>query len=469
VETSVHSSCSVDTAEDSDPICVLGSPIYKLSVQLFSNASTTKSSIVEACLDTGGGCNLIRQGALPSSTIVHPLKKAPNVAAAQGQKLSVHGVCHLHLQVGDQKTFEPVEFLVVDDLVVPLLLGTPWIDNHVVHIEPRTREVLLEFPGQSPSRVPLTQSHTSAALRVATPRCLPAFAETLVEVRTNRSGLSLLRPSRQRPGYVQVKNGIADLPVAGAKFFCWVGNFSDHPIYLRKGQIIGEAENQEATKICMVPNGVGLDSTDADWEDLVRSQSFHLSSEDQDRLLKSLRPHASLWDGHLGNISAVEHHIPTEGPPIASQPYRVGPAARELIDKELTRMKELKVVEPASGPWASPVVLIPKPDGSVRFCVDYRRLNSVTSKDSYALPRIDDSIDSLGGAQYFTTLDANSGYWQIVVSPEDQDKTTFTTHRGLYRFKRLPFGLVSAPATFQRAIDVILSSVRFQCALTYLD
>jgi Reverse transcriptase (RNA-dependent DNA polymerase) len=76
---------------------------------------------------------------------------------------------------------------------------------------------------------------------------------------------------------------------------------------------------------------------------------------------------------------------------------------------------------------------------------------------------------SLGGAQYFSTLDANSGYWQIAVNPADRDKTTITTHRGLYRFKRLPFGLVSAPATFQREIDVILSSVRFRCALMYLD
>jgi Reverse transcriptase (RNA-dependent DNA polymerase) len=132
-------------------------------------------------------------------------------------------------------------------------------------------------------------------------------------------------------------------------------------------------------------------------------------------------------------------------------------------------MKDLGVVEPSGGPWASPVVLIPKPDGSVRFCVDYRRLNAVTTKYSYALPRIDDSIDSLGGAQYFSTLDANSGYWQIAVAAEDQEKTAFTTHRGLYRFKILPFALVSAPATFQRAVDVILSSVRFQCALTYLD
>ena len=94
-------------------------------------------------------------------------------------------------------------------------------------------------------------------------------------------------------------------------------------------------------------------------------------------------------------------------------------------------MKDLDVIEPAEGPWASPVVLIPKPDGSVRFCVDYRRFNAVTTKDSYALPRVDDSLDTLGGAQYFSTLEANSGYWQLSVNPADRDKTTFTTHRGL--------------------------------------
>jgi hypothetical protein len=165
--------------------------------------------MVEACLVTGGGCDIVHQVALHSSTIVSPLNNVPKISAAQGQKLSILGVFHLILQIGDQKTSEHVELLVLDDLVVPLLLGTPGIDAHVVQIEPRTREVLLQFSGLSPRRVPLLESHTSTAIRVATPRCLPAFAETLVEVRTNRSGLSLIRPSPQRLGYAQVKNGIA--------------------------------------------------------------------------------------------------------------------------------------------------------------------------------------------------------------------------------------------------------------------
>jgi hypothetical protein len=85
----------------------------------------------------------------------------------------------------------------------------------------------------------------------------------------------------------------------------------------------------------------------------------------------------------------VEHHIVTDGPPVASRPYRTGPTAREAIDKEIHRMISLDVIEPSSGPWASPIVLIPKPDGSIRFFVDYRRLNSVTRNDCYALPRMD--------------------------------------------------------------------------------
>jgi Reverse transcriptase (RNA-dependent DNA polymerase) len=176
-----------------------------------------------------------------------------------------------------------------------------------------------------------------------------------------------------------------------------------------------------------------------------------------------------MWDGRLGQISTVTHHIPTHGPPIAAQPYRAGPQSREAIDAEIKNMLDADVIEPATGPWYSHIVLIPKPDGTVRFCVDYRKLNDVTENDSYELPRVDDCLDSLGGARLFTTLDANCGYWQIPVAPEDQEKTTFTSHRGLFRFKRMPFGLMTAPATFQRAIDVILSSVRFQCALTYLD
>jgi hypothetical protein len=239
-------------------------------------------------------------------------------------------------------------------------------------------------------------------------------------------------------------------------------------VVVKKRQVVGISESVESLYSCAVPAETPMFSKTS-WEDAVAVSAPHLDQEQTKRLLQVLRPRSTMWSGTLGKILAVRHHIPTSGPPIASQPYRVGPQSREVIDKEVKRMMDMDVIEPVAGPWPSPVVLIPKPDGSIRLCVDYRRLNAVTKNDSYALPRVDDCLDSLGDAKFFTTLDANCGYWQIEVDPSDRDKTTFTSHRGLFRFKRMPFGLMTAPATFQRAVDVILSTVRFQCALSYLD
>ncbi len=132
-------------------------------------------------------------------------------------------------------------------------------------------------------------------------------------------------------------------------------------------------------------------------------------------------------------------------------------------------MLRLDVIEPASSEWSSPVVIVPKPDGRWRFCVDYRRLNAMSLKDSYPLPRMEECIDSLGDAKFFTTLDCNWGYWQIPIREEDRDKTTFTCHSGTFRFKKMPFGLTNAPATFQRTIDIILARFKWQSCLVYID
>jgi Reverse transcriptase (RNA-dependent DNA polymerase) len=127
------------------------------------------------------------------------------------------------------------------------------------------------------------------------------------------------------------------------------------------------------------------------------------------------------------------------------------------------------VIEPATSEWASPIVLVPTSDGSLRFCVDYRRLNAIAIPDTYSLPRMDECIDYLGDSAVFTTLDCNSGYWQIPVHPRDRDKTTFTSHYGLYQFRRLSFGFRNDPATVQRKIDVILSGVKWRTCLVHLD
>jgi hypothetical protein len=143
-----------------------------------------------------------------------------------------------------------------------------------------------------------------------------------------------------------------------------------------------------------------------------------------------------MWDGRLGQVHTTAHRIQlTPGAkPAYSQPYRAGAKACEAESVEIHRMLRAGVIEPATSEWASPVVLVLKPDGFMRFCIDYRRLNTVTVRDSYPLPRMDECIDSLGDARVFSTLDCNSGYWQIPVSPQYKEKTTFTSHEGLFQF-----------------------------------
>jgi hypothetical protein len=122
-------------------------------------------------------------------------------------------------------------------------------------------------------------------------------------------------------------------------------------------------------------------------------------------------------------------------------------------------MLEMNVIEPSTSDWASTIFMVPNSDGTTRFCIDYRQVNSITRKDAYPMPRLDECIDSLGKAKIFSTLDANSGVWQIPIDDSSKDKTTFTCHSDTFIFKRMPIRLINALATFQRAIDVISSGV----------
>jgi hypothetical protein len=172
----------------------------------------------------------------------------------------------------------------------------------------------------------------------------------------------------------------------------------------------------------------------------------------------------------LGRNRQVLHRINTGDQPPVRQPLRRQPYAHEAeIERNVQQMLAAKIIEPAQSAYNSNVLLIKKRDGSLRFCVDYRRLNSRTVKDSYPLPRIDTCLESLGGSRYFSTLDLRSGYWQSEIAEEDRDKTAFSTRSGQYRFVVLSMGLANAPSQFQRLMDLVLAGLNFEACLVYLD
>ena len=119
-------------------------------------------------------------------------------------------------------------------------------------------------------------------------------------------------------------------------------------------------------------------------------------------------------------------------------------------------MLDKDIIEPSSSPWSSPILLVTKNDDSICFCIDYRRLNAVTVKDVYPLPRIDGSLDALSGSKWFSTLDLVSGYWQAEIVESDRPKTDFQVKKGLFQFKIFPFGLSNAPAVFERLMELVL-------------
>jgi hypothetical protein len=172
----------------------------------------------------------------------------------------------------------------------------------------------------------------------------------------------------------------------------------------------------------------------------------------------------------LNQSDEYQHCIYTEeGPPIALKPYRTSVKEDQYIGEEIQKMLDQQIIRPSQSQWSSPVVLVRKKNGKLRFCVDYRKLNNVTKKDRYPLPRIDELLESLSEASWYTTLDLASGYWQLKVREEDKAKTAFVTKHGLFEFNVMPFGLCNAPATFQRAMDNVLRKIKGKFVLVYLD
>ena len=173
----------------------------------------------------------------------------------------------------------------------------------------------------------------------------------------------------------------------------------------------------------------------------------------------------------LGRTSVVQHRIDTgDHPPIKQRPRRIPIHKREIVEEEIQKMLAKGVIEPCDGPWSSPIVLVGKKDGTTRVCVDFRQLNSVTKKTAYPLVRIEDNLDALQGAKWYSTLDLLSGFWQVEVAPEDREKTAFSVGgAGLWSYVTMPMGLCGAPGTFQRLMEHVLAGLQWNIALLYLD
>ena len=256
-------------------------------------------------------------------------------------------------------------------------------------------------------------------------------------------------------------------------------NLGNEPCKLYKNTIAAMYEPVEIGKHEQV-NSISTDpaknsETYNHVDELLRESSSNLNQsqvESLRSLLYEYKDQFSKSSHDLGCTNLVEHTIKTlpDCKPVKLRPYRIPLAKREFAENEIQAMAEKGLIEPSHSAWSAPAVLVPKRDGTTRFCIDYRRLNQLTIPDSHPLPRIDDTLEALGGSCWFSTLDLKSGFHQVSIAEEDRPKTAFSIPgSGLWQWRVLPFGLINSPSVFERLMERVFAGLTFLILLIYLD
>ena len=406
------------------------------------------NQVVAAIIDTGSSVSIVNFELVKDKVIKG--YNGPLLKSASGCYLDVIGVISLKLN----DTFSS-SFIVVKDFIGDCLIGMDILKNYngIININKNLILGGISFKFVNDSSINITLVDTFM---------VPARSEMLLKAKVDAvcEPVVLVEPKNMNKVsfarcLTRVVNGCVTINCI---------NTSTDSIKLYAGTSIGTAESfsVESEVNCGInPDEIKQLVTDSEINETERKELYNL-------LLKYVSVFS--WDGKPGRTNVIKHRIKTgNATAISKKPYRTSIAEQETIKKEIDKMLEEGIIKHSSSPWASPVVLVRKKDGKVRFCVDYRGLNAVTERDVYPLPLINDALETLAGCNLFTTLDCLSGYWQVEVQEEDKAKTAFITKEGLYQFEVMPFGLANGPATFQRLMDFIMNGIKWKRCMIYLD
>lgn len=421
---------------------------------------------VSALVDTGADFSIL------SGKLAATLRKvmtpwcSTQIRTAGGHVITPIGQCTARIQIRTS-TFV-VSCVVLRECSRDLILGVDFLREYGAIIDLRQRTV--SFSTEKAAASP-TDGQRTCALRVSA-ECVsvPPRSSVFVSVVCDglRDGPIIAEGNRSllfshgicaARSLIILSNGHSELLVT---------NFTNESRHLYRSTAIAFGELLKEVSECFASDIIDTPSV-LDHIDVSSDLSFCQQRALRALLLEYAPCFAS--SSKVRQTSITKHRILTsdDARPIRQQPYRISAKEREAIRTQVQEMLNDDVIQPSKSPWSSPVVLVKKKDGTLRFCVDYRKLNDITKKDVYPLPRIDDSLDRLRNAKFFSSIDLKSGYWQIEVDERDREKTAFVTPDGLYEFKVLPFGLCSAPATFQRMMDTVLAGLKWQTCLVYLD
>ncbi|KAG2920863.1 hypothetical protein PC119_g17587 [Phytophthora cactorum] len=504
-----------DDAEDAEPPCVV--KCGRRVVCAVGNFEALSGGYID-CLpsqmlaDTGAMLSLINRRVLKRlGRPREPLEPSDGcVSSSSGHKLRVHGWINLPVSLGTKEVV--VRMVVTDKLHVDAILGVDALGAFGAVIDVAQRTLALKGTGEV---LPLgvTVVHEAFMATMASSIRLPPRGQALVVTNivgdAEEASVALVEGASGLPPTLGVSRSLCT--ISEGKVVVEICNASTEEYWVRKGTIVASASAvPESTFGFEKPTGkVEPSASRVPSEDVPVEVVISVAEEREDKVsekVKVTRPDVPP-DKDIGvkadfsesDVSAEQKALfrealngfhdmfvessmrpgktemlyfkidSSDSQPIKQQPYRVSLAEGEVMEAKIQQYLEQNLIRPSNSPWASPVLMIRKPDGGIRFCIDYRRLNAVTVKDCYPMPLIDDILDVLGCTRLISTMDIASGYWNVPMAEDSIPKTAFTCKYGLYEWLVMPFGLCNAVPAFERLMETVLVDMKWRICLVYLD
>ena len=435
---------------------------------------------IDALVDTGSYVTIINSRFLKKHNVLKSLRinksRERSAVAANNTAIKFEGEIRVNLSFSNRRDFIPTRMQVTSNIGYDMILGNDFL---------RENQAIIDL-----SKSTLSLSTKSRDIKITRDVVIPPESEIVFLGSVGKN------VPENIDGIVYKNKRLSFLPFECARVLATTKNntipvrcinTSKEPFTILKNTKIGRftplTPNSKVTVISekheeeTQPLVSNVKERERSENPIVDLNDSDVTEEQKVKLRKLFDEYSDVFQKAgvpLRKTPILEHEIrlkPNQKP-IRSQMYRTSPKQREIMDEHITDMLNDGIIRPSMSSWSSPVVLVEKPDKKgYRFCVDYRKLNAVTEDDVYPLPRIDDTLDSLGQIQprYLSTFDLQSGYWEIGLSEESKPLSAFICHAGLYEFERLPFGLKSAGATFSRMIESVFRGMSWKKLFLYLD
>ncbi|CAF1098166.1 unnamed protein product [Rotaria sp. Silwood1] len=443
--------------------------------------------IMKAMIDSGSDGSFISPEALaklnPQPTI-YPTSK--NFQAMNGTKVHVSGYVIITMDFNQYLSKETV--YVSPQTNIDLLLGQTWIKKHqaILNCKDQCVTIMTDEGSKSIPYIPTYDDNSSdphqqynirlvhdITIKPRTVQPVDAICPSISNADT-----VIFRPRQQLQEDLSILIPNSLLNIYHHRTTLYIVNHTNTDCVLPKNSKLGKVRHVPLTNLCcnITESSEQSQQNDAIPDKIVQDINTlikHLQPEQQQLIRQVLLQEWKVFDtskpSQAINLKTKHRIITQDHPPIYQSAYRV-PESIKQQQKQLTEeMEKNGQISKSQSPWASPVLLVKKHDGSPRFVVDYRKLNAITIRDSYPLPRIDDTINQLAGARYYSKFDLKSGYHQIPIDHRDKHKTAFITSYGLFEFNVLPQGLINGPPVFQRIMNEILGDLLGHHCLVYLD